>query len=38
MRLKHTDKDGRGEIHFLSEELQLKNTFENPKNQFLTIV
>lgn len=37
MRLQHKDKDGRGEIHFLSGELQIKDAFENPKNQFLTI-
>lgn len=37
MRLKHKDKDGRGEIHFLSGELQIKDAHENPKNQYLTI-
>jgi len=37
MRLQHKDKDGRGEMHFLSEELQIKDPFENPKSQFLTI-
>jgi AraC-like DNA-binding protein len=37
MRLQHKDKDGRGEIHFLSEELHIKDAFENPKSQFLTI-
>ncbi|KUJ59925.1 AraC family transcriptional regulator [Flavobacteriaceae bacterium CRH] len=37
MRLLHKDKDGRGEIHFLTEELQIKDAFENPKSQFLTI-
>ncbi|MBF4519015.1 helix-turn-helix domain-containing protein [Flavobacterium sp. ANB] len=37
MRLQHKDKDGRGEIHFLSGELQIKDAFENPKSQFLTI-
>jgi AraC family transcriptional activator of pobA len=37
MRLQHKDKDGRGEMHFLSGELQIKDAFENPKSQFLTI-
>lgn len=37
MRLQHKDKDGRGEMHFLSGESQLKDGFENPKSQFLTI-
>lgn len=37
MRLLHKDKDGRGEIHFLTEEFQIKDAFENPKSQFLTI-
>lgn len=37
MRLQHKDKDGRGEIHFLKGESQIKDSFENPKSQFLTI-
>jgi len=37
MHLLHKDKGGRGEMHFLSGELQIKHAFENPKSQFLTI-
>ena len=37
MRLKHTDKDGRGEMHFLSGESKIKDALEDPKSQFLTI-